>query len=211
MNVLVPFVLATALLGAGCASNSARHYAYQSHVADTIRIEKYGYDASFPRQVRLPGKVIVIFIKDQYGVVHEHGEVARRQGFELHNHIASGSEGFETPLTNPEHGPHRIEYAEARYYSKTYPRPHGGAPMPHTMFFNHREGLALHGGETYRPKAMRGRPLGMSHGCVRLPLRMAEIIFTNFYDARMRVIITWDAETLRRDWEHGYFMRTARN
>ncbi|MBP9669046.1 MAG: L,D-transpeptidase [Candidatus Pacebacteria bacterium] len=210
MRSLTVLALATSLAISGCASYAQNRYTHP-HGSDTIRIQKYGYDAEFPRQVRIPGKVIVIFIKDQYGVAYEHGQVAKRQGFELHNFIASGSEGYETPLTNPERGPHRIEYAEADYYSKTHPRPRGGAPMPHTLFFDHKEGLALHGGQTYRPKEMRGLPLGMSHGCVRLPFKLAEIIFTDFYDAGMRVIVTWDPATLRRDWEHGYFLRTTQN
>lgn len=65
-------------------------------------------------------------------------------------------------------------------YSKQYPVPDGGAPMPYCMFFN--GGQAIHGSNAvYRQNA--------SHGCVRVQPWDAEWLRYNFVDQGTLVII----------------------
>lgn len=59
-------------------------------------------------------------------------------------------------------------------YSRKYPMPRGGAPMPYCMFFNN--GQALHGS----PNGLVG--YNASHGCVRLSVSDAEWLRYDFVE-----------------------------
>ncbi|GAB4169136.1 MAG: hypothetical protein Fur0032_07580 [Terrimicrobiaceae bacterium] len=102
--------------------------------------------------------------------------------------VSTGREGYRTPS-----GSYRVTQKNADHYSNLYgdyvdeagnvvvpnvgvqrdPRPPGtrfrGAPMP--FFMRVHGAVGMHGG--YLP----GYPA--SHGCIRLPMRMAEIYFAN--------------------------------
>lgn len=69
---------------------------------------------------------------------------------------------------------------DSECYSKQYPMPNGGAPMPYCMFFN--GGQAIHGSNAvYRQNA--------SHGCVRVQPWEAEWIRYEFAQQGTLVII----------------------
>ena len=74
--------------------------------------------------------------------------------------ISSGKKGHETPL-----GFWSVERKQKVYRSRKYQN----APMPFAQIIDDH-GIALHGG------ALPGYPA--SHGCVRLPLKFAEKLFT---------------------------------
>jgi lipoprotein-anchoring transpeptidase ErfK/SrfK len=76
--------------------------------------------------------------------------------------IASGKEGYATPT-----GSFRILQKERVYRSRTYPKPDGGALMPHAMRFY--KGYWIHGG------ALPGKPA--SHGCIRLMPADAQVLY----------------------------------
>lgn len=193
------FCALATLTSTGCAT-SRNYHAPRGHT-HIAGFELYGYgSARMPGCVTLPGKWLVVFRDYQHLVAYEHGCVASRSSIVLESHVSTGMIGHETPITNPARGPHRIEYTEMHYRSKTYPEPHGGAPMPYAMFFDRAGGFALHGGERYRSKRMRGKPFGMSHGCVRLDQNLARIIFEQFQDETLRVVVTENTATFMRDW-----------
>jgi lipoprotein-anchoring transpeptidase ErfK/SrfK len=73
--------------------------------------------------------------------------------------IASGREGFETPV-----GRFRPQRLERQWYSRQY----DDAPMPYSVFF--KAGYAIHGGN-----GRMGRPA--SHGCIRLNTGNAATFF----------------------------------
>jgi lipoprotein-anchoring transpeptidase ErfK/SrfK len=67
-------------------------------------------------------------------------------------------------------------------YSRLYPRPHGGAPMPYCMFFS--GGQALHGSPDNAVIEAN-----VSHGCVRMRIPDAEWVRYNFADYGTKVIV----------------------
>lgn len=90
--------------------------------------------------------------------------------------ISSGRPGLDTPS-----GHFGVEWMDADHVSREY----DGAPMPYAIFFN-LEGDAIHG--SYQ-KAF-GRP--QSHGCVRLPVADAKILFAavKTYGAKIDIFRT---------------------
>lgn len=66
--------------------------------------------------------------------------------------------------------------------SSIYPKPHGGAPMPHCMFFNGNQ--ALHG--SYPGQLADAN---LSHGCVRLHIPDAEWLRYNFVRVGTKVVV----------------------
>ncbi|QIK77825.1 L,D-transpeptidase family protein [Sphingomonas piscis] len=74
--------------------------------------------------------------------------------------ISSGKKGKETPL-----GFWKVERKQRTYRSRKYQN----APMPFAQIIDDH-GIALHGG------ALPGYPA--SHGCVRLPIKFAEKLFS---------------------------------
>jgi hypothetical protein len=67
-------------------------------------------------------------------------------------------------------------------YSKTYPKPNGGALMPYCMFFN--GGQSLHGS----PDKMLVEQ-NISHGCIHIRIPDAEWLRNSFADIGTKVII----------------------
>ncbi|MGD0633207.1 MAG: L,D-transpeptidase [Beijerinckiaceae bacterium] len=74
--------------------------------------------------------------------------------------VSTGKFGYETP-----DGTYGVLWMDKDHYSQEY----DNAPMPDAIFF--RPGFAIHGAY----KSAFGHPA--SHGCVRLPVDKAEILF----------------------------------
>jgi hypothetical protein len=74
--------------------------------------------------------------------------------------VSSGKFGFETP-----NGTYGVLWTDKDHHSQEY----DNAPMPDAIFF--RPGYAIHGAY----KSDFGHPA--SHGCVRLPVAKAEVLF----------------------------------
>ena len=74
--------------------------------------------------------------------------------------VSTGKFGYETP-----NGTYGVLWTDKDHYSEQY----DNAPMPDAIFF--RPGYAIHGAY----KSAFGHPA--SHGCVRLPVAKAEILF----------------------------------
>jgi lipoprotein-anchoring transpeptidase ErfK/SrfK len=75
--------------------------------------------------------------------------------------VSSGREGFETPT-----GSFNVQRLDANHFSDEYDQ----APMPYSIFF--REGFAIHGTNL----SGLGRPV--SHGCVRLSISNARLLYS---------------------------------
>ena len=75
--------------------------------------------------------------------------------------VSSGRSGFETPT-----GLFKVQRLDANHFSDEYDQ----SPMPYAIFFY--EGLAIHG--TFQGGL--GRPA--SHGCVRLAIPHAQMLFS---------------------------------
>lgn len=75
--------------------------------------------------------------------------------------VSSGRDGFETPT-----GSFSVQRLDANHFSDEYEQ----APMPYSIFFH--EGFAIHG--TYQGGL--GRPV--SHGCVRLAITNARLLYS---------------------------------
>lgn len=202
--------LALALLlvmSGGCAHTSEPETTsnnIQGHVL-------YGYGGTMmPQCIPVPGKVMVVFRTFQHFVAYENGCVAYREvavngstvRIRLDGHVSTGSSETETPLTRPENGPHIVrEMHGPEYRSHSYKGSDGkGAPMAYASFFDSKERLAFHCGPLYRSKALRGKPYGASHGCVRIPCAQMVALRFQFFDTETAVIITETPETLARDW-----------
>ena len=96
--------------------------------------------------------------------------------------ISSGSKGRETPI-----GTFTILQKEVMYRSRTY----GDAPMPYMQRITAR-GVAMHAG------SLPGYPA--SHGCIRLPLAFAKLLY-GVTQLGTPVMVT-DAEQERRTAEY---------
>lgn len=98
----------------------------------------------------------------------------------LHGPLGTGSarNGYATTL-----GVHKIIRKEGPLYkSKTYPEPHGGAPMGFALFFT-GDGQAVHASANYRTPISRvSRPgpeqmcVNCSHGCANLRYSDAQVV-----------------------------------
>ena len=107
---------------------------------------------------------------------------------------------METPLTDPEKGPQRVnrasEFHESSELEMVIDGQKQGAPMPYALFFD-EEGRALHAGNVRQPFA--------SHGCVRLPTKAAHALFHGFDHRQIQVIVTHNRALFELVWERGYF------
>lgn len=102
-------------------------------------------------------RFILIALNDQFLGVYEYGlRVASYP-------ISSGKYGFRTPT-----GDFRVGHKIVKNFSRKYPEPNGGAPMPWSLAFR---GTAywIHGGD------LPGYPA--SHGCVRMFAADAQVLF----------------------------------
>lgn len=81
--------------------------------------------------------------------------------------FSSARKGYETPV-----GDYHAEALVENYWSVKY-----NAPMPHAIFFDQSEGLAIHAadGKGEIKKILAGIP--DSHGCIRLLPQDAENLF----------------------------------
>lgn len=157
--------------------------------------------SGIPRTIAAPEKVAVAFLTYQWMCAYEDGRIAVRNGTELCSPISSGQPGHRTPLTDPEGESWKIVWMHARHCSHEFPRPNdgcddGGAPMPHSAFFY--KGVAFHAGYVRVPD---GKPYGQSHGCVRLPAKMARLLYEQFFTVGMPVIVTSDGPTFLVKWD----------
>jgi len=158
-----------------------------------------------PQTIQFPGNVIIVFRDSQQYSAFVDGKAAYFGDMALRGPVSTGLPGrYETPLTDLRRGPHSIEFKQINYVSRTYPEPYGGAPMPYAMFFDRKNGFALHEGEIPR---WRGHASGVSKGCVRLERAHARILFEYFSDATVRVIIVENVASLRQ-WEESIYARS---
>ena len=70
--------------------------------------------------------------------------------------VSTGKKGYRTPLG---------DYKPTRMHKKYYSRKYHNSPMPNSIFFN--GGIAVHGANS-----VPAHPA--SHGCVRIPMSIAE-------------------------------------
>jgi len=117
----------------------------------------------FPLSMQSSEKVVVVDPNVQAWAAYDHGQLLRW------GPISAGSDycrDIHAPCRTHE-GVFRIfSLGNSDCYSKRFPLPDGGAPMPYCMFFNN--GQALHG-------EARGLPgYNDSHGCVRMYVDDAE-------------------------------------
>ncbi len=152
--------------------------------------------AEIPSRTLRSGNVIVVVLCDQHFVAfHQYGVYD-------HGPVSTGMIGFETPP-----GHYRIcRHEGAGYRSDKYPLPNGGAPMPWATFFcrpdGSETGMAFHGGDLNRPAAVRGKPYGMSHGCIRMSAQQAHSI--NFWSRQyqdVEVIVVRDLQEFYEEWD----------
>jgi len=112
--------------------------------------------------------------------------------------ISSGRSGFETPT-----GVFSVQRLDANHFSDEYDQ----SPMPYSIFFS--EGLAIHG--TYERGL--GRPL--SHGCVRLGIPHARMLYSwvKQYGATIEISgmadDTWDTDDNSTVTERRYTKRRS--
>jgi len=141
-----------------------------------------------------PGKMMVIFLCEQYFVAYQD------HGIRMHGPVSTGMLGHETPP-----GLYNI-IADGRkgaeYRSREYPKPNGGAPMPYAMFFT-MDGQAIHGGDMYRPVRIRGKPYGMSHGCVRVETAQAHWLnmWSDPQFGKVEIIVVRDVAEFYELWD----------
>ncbi len=116
------------------------------------------------------GKLIYISLKLQAAAFYQKGVLASWMP------ISSGAEGDRTPKMNT-----RVKKKYTHYYSKSYPKPNGGASMPFALQLNHPyNGYFIHAG------ALPGGP--DSKGCIRLMNKDAEVVY-NWADVGTKVIV----------------------
>ena len=94
--------------------------------------------------------------------------------------VSSGRDGYETPT-----GSFSVQRLDANHFSDEYDQ----APMPYAIFFH--EGFAIHGTSL----GGLGRP--MSHGCVRLSVANARLLYSwvEKYGASIDISGTADANS----------------
>lgn len=151
-----------------------------------------------PERVALQGVVVLVLVEPQCFGVYENGTLSTRFVHrQLYGYASTGRDGKETPLTNPQTGPHRINRVEGREYTskEITIRVRGRdvpAPMPYPLFFDDR-GRAIHAGQTGEEYA--------SSGCVRIPYAAARALNLGFDHSKIQVVITRNRTTWRTDWE----------
>ena len=104
------------------------------------------------------GRWIIVNLADRRISVCEEGRLIRQVA-----HFSVGRPGHPTPLVSD-----ALILPDKRYRmhrSSFYPRPHGGAPMPYSLFFT--ETAAFHAGSVH----------AQSHGCVHLNDADAQWLF----------------------------------
>jgi L,D-transpeptidase catalytic domain len=87
--------------------------------------------------------------------------VTKNDGDTLVWKVSSGREGFETPT-----GSFSVQRLDANHFSDEYDQ----SPMPYSIFFD--AGLAIHGTN------QRGLGYPASHGCVRLAIPHARMLYS---------------------------------
>jgi Uncharacterized protein conserved in bacteria len=91
--------------------------------------------------------------------------------------VSSGKRGYETP-----NGTYKVLWMDKDHFSDTY----DNAPMPDAIFF--APGYAIHGAS----KSAWGHPA--SHGCVRLPVGKAAILFDMVKKQGAEITLTGGSE-----------------
>lgn len=155
-----------------------------------------------PHNIGRAGVVIVVYRDFHpqaqcFGVYHE-GVLAEYKKVVLRGRVSTGmaptgvGTNYETPLTPPNSVPLHVVWGKVDYFSKKW-----RADMPYALFYDEKEGLALHAGDTAKQRA--------SHGCVRLDLSMAKALYEYYRERqraqeRVEVIVTTNWDTFARDW-----------
>ena len=138
------------------------------------------YASRLPSHVDTSEKVVLVDPN-----VHAWGAYGA-DGSLIHAGIATAGSDWCPDLGRPCHthpGSYRINsLGNPNCKSTEFPMPHGGAPMPYCMFFNHNQ--ALHGSPAN--EVVEGN---VSHGCVRMEVADAEWLRYNFADVGTKVVV----------------------
>jgi hypothetical protein len=155
-----------------------------------------------PARVDIPDTVMIVFDGPKCYGVYERGSISRRIGQPVYGYAVTGGDRYPTPLSDFTRGPDRIELRVERHVSKEYPvrwdGTRGGARMPFAQFINLQRGIAIHQGIVDDPNG--------SHGCIRVGADSARILFTQYSQSELKVIITKDRGSLRVLWEKGFYL-----
>lgn len=129
--------------------------------------------APFAKQIEAPGEKVVIIdpILRAWGAYTKDGTLLRWGPASLGRDYCKDIDGE----CRTYEGSFRIfSLGSSDCYSKKFPLPDGGAPMPYCMYFS--EGQAIHG----EPNGLPG--YNDSHGCVRLYVNDAEWLRYDFVE-----------------------------
>ena len=146
-------IAAAVLLISGFAPADPASARQASSITDRAAQLRPGQYVWQPGQAATGEVEIVVSLPLQRAYVYRGGELI---GVST---VSTGREGYETPA-----GSYTILGKEADHHSNRY----DDAPMPYMQRLTW-DGIALHGG------AIPGQPA--SHGCVRLPLAFARLLF----------------------------------
>ena len=168
---------------------------------DAKAAERCSLGEDVPERVRFQGIAVVVFLEPQCFGVYENGQLSSRYlKRELFGLVSTGRLGYETPTTDPDKGPQRVNRRSADHVSNEFALRVDGvlqeAPMPFAQFID-EEGRALHAGYVREKFA--------SHGCIRLPIRAAEALFYGFEQQSLQVIVVWNRGDFVSLWEEGHF------
>ncbi|MFZ2555821.1 MAG: L,D-transpeptidase [Minisyncoccia bacterium] len=166
--------------------------------------ERCNLGREVPVQIQVPGIAVIVFTDSQCFGIYENGRIANRFGYHLFGYASTGGPGNETPLTDPQKGPQRVNRASEFHESTEFPIVVKGksvpAPMPYALFFD-LNGRAIHAANVLQPLA--------SHGCIRLPKAAAYALFHGFNHAEIQIIVTHDPDSFSILWERGHFADRA--
>lgn len=161
-----------------------------------IADERCNLGREVPARIQVPGIAIIVFTDSECFGIYENGRIANRFGFYLFGYASTGGPGNETPLTDPQKGPQRVNRASKFHKSQEL----SNAPMPYALFFD-LNGRAIHAANVLQPRA--------SQGCIRLPTKAAYALFHGFPHSAIQIIVTHDPRVFNLVWERGYFADRA--
>ncbi len=166
------------------------------------RLPECRLGVEIPQHVRLgSGVIMVIFDGPRCYGVYENGRISERIGKPIYGYAVTGGAGTPTPLTDFLAGPQRIVAKKIDAVSSEFPvhadGTRGGAKMPYAQFIDVGRGIAIHQGNIDDPAG--------SKGCIRVGPESARVLFEEFSQEEIQVIVTADRGSLRVLWEGGYF------
>lgn len=149
-------------------------FSSSSAIAAKLAESQRPFVPELPLQIDAPGEKVIIVDPsiNEWGAYSENGELLRAG-------VATAGANYCRDIKRrcrTKVGTFRIySLGSSGCFSRKFPVPRGGAPMPYCMFFN--GGQALHG--SARSKVVRAN---VSHGCVRLHVEDAKWLRFNFVE-----------------------------